>query len=361
MADIKKVISLEYQIKGLQDIQNRTDKIKLFSGDSEVIKELERKTKELQTLVSAKPNMMFDLNTAEEYSKRYKEVIALEEKARVQMIKLKDADSAVTLEGYNDQIEAIEKQMELLDKKQDRVDTNLPTNKDGTKIIAKYDSDRKEALATTIASGALSGNEDMRSMSGRKMTDAFEFLKNMKAVQEVLKGTQVEEDGILKKLKDGVDLSEQDLKILQKVVNEKALSGEKSDIIGLSAKEINEQYKNKNNLLEYEQLILQEMKNDRSAAIADQKEELQFQKEVLEIEKSKAEATKKTIDTGDKDAVAIVELSTKIQKENTAAKIEAKVQDDAIRKSIKETTIEENRAIKSSKNFITFLYLTFSQ
>ena len=78
MADIKKVISLEYQIKGLQDIQNRTDKIKLFSGDSEVIKELERKTKELQTLVSAKPNMMFDLNTAEEYSKRYKEVVALE-------------------------------------------------------------------------------------------------------------------------------------------------------------------------------------------------------------------------------------------------------------------------------------------
>lgn len=306
MADIKRKISLQYQATGLDEIQKRISEIKPILGDADSIKEIEREIQELAHLLSSSSDKMFDPKMAEEYSKKYSKILSLEEKARLDMIALKDDDSAVTLKGYEEQILKAQELIDLENEKIKKIEESMMAQ--NGLLQAPTSKIQKEVLDT--AARQLGPTDQMRSVKGRDLTDPTSFLRNMSQLEDMLSSSSIAQSTLIEKIRSGADLTEEELETLQKSVNERNKIASTTDQLKLSATEIVKQYKIKNDLLEYEQIILDDFRKEAIATHADRIKELKEDKQLLEDLKKSEEPTVDSMG-GDEESLKVAELSKK--------------------------------------------------
>ena len=67
---IKRTINIEYQAKGLKEIQQELNKTQIFAGNSDIFKELKREAADFAALLSKQDLGKMDPNMAQEYSKK---------------------------------------------------------------------------------------------------------------------------------------------------------------------------------------------------------------------------------------------------------------------------------------------------
>ena len=127
---IKRTVSIEYQAKGLQEIQKQVNQMELFTGDSDTIKQLKREAAELAAILAKQDIEKMDPATADELSKRYTNLLKLQEKGRLEVMKLVDEESAMAIDNLNEQIELQEKLLEKKSKFVEKIESDYSTNKD---------------------------------------------------------------------------------------------------------------------------------------------------------------------------------------------------------------------------------------
>jgi hypothetical protein len=250
---IKRTVSIEYQAKGLQEIQKQINQMELFAGDSDTIKQLKREAAELAAILAKQDIGKMDPATAEEVSKRYTSLLKLQEKGRLDVMKLVDEESAMTIGNLNEQIELQEK---LLDKRSKFVE----------KIKSDYASDKNDVITagtatlkkTTLdeAGKRVLGPEDrMLSAKGFKLTSPDSFIKGMQEVDTILGRVNTKNTEINEKLKRGEELTAAEVLELN---NSITAAKEKGEVIKLSAEQLVTQYQIRNKLEDEQQKVLHE-------------------------------------------------------------------------------------------------------
>ena len=83
--------------------------MELFAGDSDTIKQLKREAAEFAAILAKQDLGAMDPATAEQMSKKYANLLKLQEKGRLEIMKLVDEDSALSIGSLNEQIELQQK------------------------------------------------------------------------------------------------------------------------------------------------------------------------------------------------------------------------------------------------------------
>lgn len=66
---IKRTVSIDYQAKGLKEIQKQVNSMELFAGDSNTIKQLKREAAEFAAILAKQDLGAMDPATADQMSK----------------------------------------------------------------------------------------------------------------------------------------------------------------------------------------------------------------------------------------------------------------------------------------------------
>ena len=348
MAQIKRVINLEYQAKGLEDIQKRMSNMKPFIGDSDSIKNLEREIQELQVLMGKSPEGIFDPDLAEQLRKKYTKVLNLEEKARVEMIKLKDEDAALSLESFNQELENVNTLIEAEEKLQEVLAKKYITRESDDSIKAGTKQLRNEVLREAVPK-VLKENEEMVSVKGRSLTDPSAFIDNMKKLDSILKDSELKQSGILQKMRDGKILTDDELLKVQEILTLKNAQADKNEQIKINAKEVVNQYSLEKRLLQEEQVILEEQRDLILTNSELKMEALKDQQAGLQQARKDFAPTESSMGY-DEEGLRMLQASTTVLKGNTAAVVEHSKETAKDKEELKKLEAEQRKAEKATKN-----------
>lgn len=354
MADIKRTVTIDYKVNGLETAKKNIDTLKVNLGGTDQIADLERQSKDLAILMAKVPEGMTEGPLIDEINERYTKLLKSVEKARIAMLNLVDPEIAPTLDDLNNQLEEVDENLLKIAKEENALKSKYLVGVEGTgkDEITTTKSARKEALGE--AKGALTEDQQMLSVGGRKMSDAYAYLETFKKYKEVLDSADVKQAEILEKLEAGKDLTKEEKEIL----SEKLKTNE---YIKLNADQINEQYKIRKTLLDVEQDIHKEARATGLAILADRKDGLEIQREAIKANKDAVEN-----DIGEtqfsKESEDILKSNTDAQIEHIKAQEEAKQkaielekQQKAEEKQRKELEDQQKRNIKGTEKETTTL------
>lgn len=234
---IKRTINIEYQAKGLKEIQQELNKTQIFAGNSDIFKELKREAADFAALLSKQDLGKMDPNMAQEYSKKYEQIMKMHEKVRVEMLKMVDEESASSVEGLNEQIEATEKliaekeKMVALIERQYFADPNTARVTAGTQEI--FDKTAKEAGAKV-----LKPEDKMMGVKGKELFNPASFLKNMQEIDTLFGSISNKNDAINQKIANGEKLTQDEVVALQAIIDKAKERGELDKTFKITAQEI---------------------------------------------------------------------------------------------------------------------------
>lgn len=334
---IKRTVSIEYQAKGLQEIQKQVNQMELFTGDSDTIKQLKREAAELAAILAKQDIEKMDPATADELSKRYTNLLKLQEKGRLEVMKLVDEESAMAIDNLNEQIELQEKLLEKKSKFVEKIESDYSTNKDD--FITPGTASLQKSSLEEAGKRVLTPEDKMLSSKGFKLTNPDSFIKGMREVDVILEKINTEHTSINEKLKRGEELTAEEKAQLDATIT---AAKEKGEVVKLSAEQINTQYQIRNKLENEQQKVLHE---GRDAILGDAekaRDAADIKLQALQEQKQKAEELGITQENmSDKEAAAFL-ASKGISESNIKLTAEHKT-------IIKKWAEEQRAAQKSAK------------
>lgn len=253
---IKRTVDIQYQAKGLDEIQKQLSKTSLFSGDSEVLKNLKREIEEYSAAFAGQEGGVTDPAMAKEMSKKYASILKLFEKYRLELLKAVDIESASAVDGLNEEIEATEKLIANKQKIVDLVKERYVVEETG-QLKAKTPSAQKETLEEA-AKVVGAPKEKMVGIKGREIKTPVAIAKNGEEVLAALDKISNKNTEINEKLRNGENLTADQKAELDKILEVARAKGEIDKDFKNSAKEINDLTIYKNQLEAEQKKIIEE-------------------------------------------------------------------------------------------------------
>lgn len=253
---IKRTVDIQYQAKGLDAIQKQLSETSLFSGDSEVLKNLKREIEEYSAAFAGQEGGMTDPAMAKEMSKKYASILKLFEKYRLELLKAVDFESASAVDGLNEEIEATEKLIANKQKIIDLIKDKYIVEETG-ELKAKTQAVKKETLEEA-AKVVGAPKEKMIGIKGREIKTPVTITKNGEEILALLDKISNKNTEINKKLRNGEELTTDQKVELDKILEVAKAKGEVDKDFKNSAKEINDLTIYKNQLEAEQKKIIEE-------------------------------------------------------------------------------------------------------
>jgi TP901 family phage tail tape measure protein len=336
---IKRTVNISYQAEGLEKIQEQAKKIELFSGESQTIENLFKRIQSLQAnLAKQAPEGVVSPELATEFGKEYQAIIAEFKKARLELIAIEDKETAKSLERLDIEIERVERQIELKEKAIEKANKQI-VQTDSGELQAGTKTLRKEVL-TEAKSTAIGPDEEMRGLSGRDMTNVVSFIESLEKAEEILGNIDKQYIPIVQKIKEGKELNEKEVELLNKA---KAENKE----IGLDAQELVTAFEQRKKILTEEQNILRQKRAESLAELDLSKKQLENELQIAEAKRDQTESTLADPDLA--DDINKLEVLNSAFETATGLQAEYKQEVDKSRKSQQAKTASTKESTKAVK------------
>ena len=332
MADVKKTIKLDYVSSGLEEIGKKLKEVTASGLDLDLtgVQEMVQK---IETLLGQDTKLLTD-NQVGQLIDEFNNLVLSVRKLGVEIHTVFDEDAKTSLLDFEDQLTEAYEKAQKLERELTKI-KEISEEVEAGDLSSITNVERKE----TQNKAADNIGETMISPTGRRMTDAANFIKIYEKFLADLEEEKGLQEGIVGKLKEGQGLNETELANLNEIISAK-------ERVKINAEEIVKQSQLSFNILKQEKTLIGENLEERKAKLVE--EQADIIDHINGIKKVREEVFEDVDFTGIPDDVIqkIMDLSNSIESlTGNLLKLNSKAKDQLIKNQ--EQTIKNTKKITS--------------